>query len=47
MKFREKLNVLHESSKAKLLYAQPEGNQLAVDVLYNGQKYGGYIPKLK
>lgn len=49
MKFTNKIKQLHESFKegAKLLYAQPEGNQLAVDIIYNGQKYGGYLPKIK
>lgn len=49
MNFKENINQLHISFKegAKLIYAQPEGDQLAIDVVYNGIKYGGYLPKIK
>ena len=31
-------------AKGKLLYAEKEGNQLAVDVKIGDKVYGGYLP---
>lgn len=38
---------LKEAVKAQLVYAEPEGNQLAVEVKHEQTRYGGYLPKLR
>ena len=45
---KPKADTKSKNSSGRLLYAYPEGpDQLAVDVSYNGRKYGGIIPLIK
>ena len=39
--------VIKQFKRPRLLYACPEGEGLAVEVMYEGKRYGTIIPKIR